>query len=157
MIAVGLMSGTSLDGIDAALVRLEPRGESYAFELMRFLTVPFEQSLLDEIRAALPPDVATAQQLALLDRELGMAFARAARAVAGAMRVDFVASHGQTMWHDGSRHLTMQLADPFIIRESLCATVCYDFRRADCAAGGHGAPLVRAASELGDEPQKSLF
>jgi anhydro-N-acetylmuramic acid kinase len=142
MIAIGLMSGTSLDGIDAALVRIEPRGTSYAFELLRFATVPFGDALYDDIRAALPPHVATAEMLASLHRELGTAFARAARAVSGGVSVDFIASHGQTMWHDGPRHLTMQLGDPFIIRESLCATVCYDFRSADCAVGGHGAPLV---------------
>jgi anhydro-N-acetylmuramic acid kinase len=69
-------------------------------------------------------------------------FARAARAAAGALSVDYVASHGQTLYHDGGSHVTMQLGDAFAIRESMRATVCYDFRSADCAAGGIGAPLV---------------
>lgn len=142
MIAVGLMSGTSLDGIDAALVRLVPSHASYAIELLRFDTIPFDDALLRDIRAALPPNEGTAEQLAALHRDLGTAFARAARQVAGGSHVDYVASHGQTIWHDGPRHRTMQLGDPFVIREAVCATVCYDFRSADCAAGGHGAPLV---------------
>ncbi len=56
--------------------------------------------------------------------------------------IAYVASHGQTLWHDGDAHITLQLGDPFVIRESLEATVCFDFRSADCSAGGHGAPLV---------------
>ncbi|HET9030630.1 MAG TPA: anhydro-N-acetylmuramic acid kinase [Candidatus Aquilonibacter sp.] len=142
MLAVGLMSGTSLDGIDAALVRIEPRNSSYALELLRFRTEPFDDDLARALRAALPPHSASALELAELNRAMGIAFARAARAVAGALTIDYVASHGQTIFHDGPRHLTLQIADPFVIREALHATVCFDFRSADCAVGGHGAPLV---------------
>ncbi len=136
------MSGTSLDGIDAALVRIEPRGASYAIELLHFATIPFEEEMAQRLRAALPPNIATASDLAQLHRGLGTAFARAAHAVSGALPVDYIASHGQTLYRDGAAHMTMQLGDPFIIREAMNATVCYDFRSADCAVGGHGAPLV---------------
>ena len=142
MIAIGLMSGTSLDGIDAALVRIQPRGDSYDLELLRFITVPFDEELSEVLRGALPPNSANAAVLASLHRRLGTAFARAAKTLAGAPQVDYIASHGQTMWHDGAAHVTTQIGDPFIIRETLNATVCYDFRSADCAVGGHGAPLV---------------
>ncbi len=142
MIAVGLMSGTSLDGIDAALVRIVPRDASYAIDLLNFVTVPFEDTLDRQLRAALPPHTATAPTIADLHRRLGAAFARAARTAAGALGVDYVASHGQTIYHDGTAHCTMQLGDPFVIREALRATVCYDFRSADCVVGGSGAPLV---------------
>lgn len=142
MIAIGLMSGTSLDGIDAVLVRIRPRGETYAVDLLNFLTCPFEDDLMDRLRAALPPNAGSVEQTALLHRELGLAFAHAASSVQSDTRIDYVASHGQTMWHDGDRHVTLQLGDPFAIRETMQATVCYDFRSADCAAGGHGAPLV---------------
>lgn len=142
MLAIGLMSGTSLDGIDAALVRILPRGPSYAIELLAFATVPFAAELDEQLRAALPPNRADAAALAHLHRALGVAFARAARTVSGALSIGYVASHGQTAYHDGPHHLTMQLGDPFVMREALNATICYDFRSADCAAGGHGAPLV---------------
>lgn len=142
MIAVGLMSGTSLDGIDAALVRIEPRDSSYAFELLAFVTVPFEPELSAALRAALAPNETSIAAFARLHHDLGNAFARAAGAVAGAMTVDYVASHGQTVWHDGPAHRTLQIGDAFLIREAMNATVCYDFRSADCAVGGHGAPLV---------------
>lgn len=142
MIAIGLMSGTSLDGIDAALVRIEPRGNNYDFELLQFRTVPFEGELATALRAAVAPAAVSMAEIAALHVALGHAFARAAHSVAGAMRVDFIASHGQTVFHDGSAHVTLQFGDPFVIRETMCATVCYDFRSADCAVGGHGAPLV---------------
>lgn len=142
MLAIGLMSGTSLDGIDAVLTRIVPSGDSYAIELLQFVTVPFDEELMTLLRQALPPNAADASHLTQLHRALGVGFARAARVVAGALSVDYVASHGQTVYHDGVRHVTLQLGDPFVLREALNATVIYDFRSADCAAGGHGAPLV---------------
>jgi anhydro-N-acetylmuramic acid kinase len=140
--AVGLMSGTSLDGIDAALVRIEPRGREYVLELLAFQTYPFERDLARALRDVLPPSEGNVALAAALHGALGRAFGAAARAIAGSAHVDFVASHGQTVWHDGRRHVTLQLGDAFVIREIVRATVCYDFRSADCAAGGHGAPLV---------------
>ena len=142
MIAIGMMSGTSLDGIDAALVHIEPSGASYRLELLDFSTQPFDADLLEDIHAALPPAHGTVAAVAQLHRRVGVAFARVARRVAGAMRVDYVASHGLTLFHDGAAHTTLQVGDAFAIRESLSASVCYDFRSADCALGGHGAPLV---------------
>lgn len=142
MIAIGLMSGTSLDGIDAALVRIEPRGSGYAIELLDFLTRAFSGEDLAAIRAALPPNPGSTKAVADLNVRLGRAFAAAALAVRGDAAVDFVASHGQTVWHDGDAHVTLQICDPFVLREAVRTTVCFDFRSADCAAGGHGAPLV---------------
>lgn len=142
MIAVGLMSGTSLDGIDAALVRIRPSGASYRIDLLNFVTVPFSELLATRLRAALPPNAGTVEDVAQLHHALGEAFAEAALLAAADTPLDYVASHGQTIWHDGDAHVTLQIADPFLIREKIEATVCYDFRSADCAAGGHGAPLV---------------
>ena len=142
MRAIGLMSGTSLDGIDAALVDLRPQGASYAWTIRRFVTVPFEDDLLDRLRAALPPNIATVAQIAALDRDLGDAFAAAAVTIARGEHADFVASHGLTIYHRGEESQTLQIGDPFRIREAVAATVVFDFRRADCALGGQGAPLV---------------
>ncbi len=136
------MSGTSLDGIDAALVRILPRESAYSLELLRFQTRPFERDLHLRLHGALPPNAGSAAELAYLHHALGHAFADAAREVCGDEQIGFVASHGQTLWHDGPAGVTLQLGDAFIIRESVDATVCYDFRSADCAAGGQGAPLV---------------
>jgi anhydro-N-acetylmuramic acid kinase len=140
--AVGLMSGTSLDGIDAALVEITPRDRGYALDLVRFETYAYDDGLLRALQSALPPQSGSVAVVAALHHALGQAFARAAGAIADGRRIGYVASHGQTVWHDGARHVTLQLGDPFAVRDGVCATVCYDFRSADCAAGGHGAPLV---------------
>jgi anhydro-N-acetylmuramic acid kinase len=142
MLAIGIMSGTSLDGVDAALVEIRPHAERYAVHLRRFITQPFEPALHAALVAALPPNDGTVKDAARLHRDLGGAFAQAALAVAQKQRPSFVASHGQTVWHDGAARVTFQLGDAFVIREAVNATVCYDFRSADTAAGGHGAPLV---------------
>jgi anhydro-N-acetylmuramic acid kinase len=142
VIAIGLMSGTSLDGVDAVLVRIRPKGRTYATDLLNFVTQPFDDSLLEHLHDALPPNSGSVASVAELHHELGIAFAKAAQLVLADTPIDYVASHGQTLWHDGDRHVTLQLGDPFVIREALQSTVCYDFRGADCAAGGHGAPLV---------------
>jgi anhydro-N-acetylmuramic acid kinase len=148
MLAVGLMSGTSLDGIDAALVRLEPYGARYDLELLRAHTTPFPHRLSALLRAALPPREPSPRAVALLDALLGRALGAAARNIAGEQRVDFVASHGLTLYHDAASHRTMQIGDPYAIRDRTRATVVFDFRRADCAAGGQGAPLVPFADAL---------
>lgn len=142
MIAVGLMSGTSLDGVDAALVEILPRGEGYSVRLDRFLTQAFSSELSAALSASLPPNAGSVQEVAVVHRTLGRAFAQAALDVAGGSRIDYAASHGQTLWHDGERQITLQGGDAFAIRDALQASVCFDFRSGDCAAGGCGAPLV---------------
>lgn len=148
MLAVGLMSGTSLDGIDAALVRIVPAAAGYDVALERFETFPLGPGLRAAIERAVAPHGAYAPELAVLHVELGNAFGEAARTIAAGARVDYVASHGQTIFHDGAASVTWQLGDPFALRERAGATVVYDFRAGDCAAGGQGAPLVPFADAL---------
>jgi len=140
--ALGLMSGTSLDGIDAALVEIAPRGSGYALEVLRFQTYPFDDGVRAKLRAALPPAVPAPADIVSLDRELGALFAQAAATLAGGEPPDYIASHGLTLFHRGRRCETMQIGDPYQLRDALEASVVFDFRRADCAAGGQGAPLV---------------
>lgn len=142
MIAIGLMSGTSFDGVDAALVRILPTVHGYEIETLDFVTRPYDAEVVERLAAMLPPNPGSTAEVAELHRRVGEQFALAARAVAAGTTVDFVASHGQTIWHDGDRNVTLQIGDPFAIREAMRATVCYDFRSADTAAGGCGAPLV---------------
>ncbi|MGP6157268.1 MAG: anhydro-N-acetylmuramic acid kinase, partial [Vulcanimicrobiaceae bacterium] len=148
MLAVGLMSGTSLDGIDAALVSLRPRAAGYAVELVRFRTTEFEPGLVARLLAALPPHGPPPHEVSALDALLGDAFGEAARAVAAGAPLDFVASHGLTLFHDGRTRRSLQLGDPYRIRERAQTTVVCDFRRGDCAAGGEGAPLVPFADAV---------
>jgi anhydro-N-acetylmuramic acid kinase len=143
-LAVGLMSGTSLDGVDAALVRLTTPD---TVELLAFHTEAYSTAdrtaMLEAIRRG------SARDLALLHVELGRKFADAAEHLLVAADVDpreisFVASHGQTVWHEPGA-ATLQLGDPSVIAEHLGCTVVSDFRSRDVAAGGQGAPLVPIA------------
>lgn len=142
MIGVGLMSGTSLDGIDAVCVEIQPRDDSYHLEVQEFRTCEFPNDLRDELLACMEPHNASAQTFARLHQRLGECFADAVEEIRGPHRVDYVACHGQTIFHNGLAHQTWQLGDPFIVRERSSVTVCYDFRSGDTAAGGNGAPLV---------------
>jgi anhydro-N-acetylmuramic acid kinase len=141
VIAVGLISGTSLDGIDAVRIALKPRGAGYHVETQAFLTLPFAPELRARVLAAYPPAPLDAVAFSALHADAGEAFAEAALAV-GAGGADYIASHGLTLAHDGDAHHTLQIGDAFRIREATGRTVIYDFRSADTAAGGTGAPLV---------------
>jgi len=138
----GVLSGTSLDGIDVAVCDVEPRGDGVEARCVRFATVPFAPRLHARILAAYPPAPVGALEISALHAAIGEAFGEAVLAVANGIALDAVASHGVTIAHDGAAHHTLQLGDAFRIRERVDATVVYDFRSADTAAGGTGAPLV---------------
>jgi anhydro-N-acetylmuramic acid kinase len=138
----GVLSGTSLDGIDVAVCDVSSNGERVRARCERFVTVPFDEALRARIMAAFPPAAVGALEVSALHARVGEAFGDAVRSVAGGVALDAVASHGVTLAHDGSAHHTLQIGDPFRIRERTGTTVVYDFRSADTAAGGTGAPLV---------------
>jgi len=138
----GVISGTSLDGIDVAVCEVVAHRNGVRARCERFATLPFDDGLRARILAAYPPAPAGALELSALHAAIGEAFGDAVRAVAGEVSLDAVASHGVTLAHDGAAHHTLQLGDAFRIRERTGATVIYDFRSGDTAAGGTGAPLV---------------
>jgi anhydro-N-acetylmuramic acid kinase len=138
MIVAGVLSGTSLDGIDVAVVDVT----SKRLELLRFETLPFAADLRSRILAAYPPAPLDALALSALHADVGTAFGTALRAATAGHGVMLAGSHGLTLAHDGAARRTLQIGDAFRIREQIGVTVAYDFRAADCAAGGHGAPLV---------------
>ncbi|GHA88510.1 anhydro-N-acetylmuramic acid kinase [Cognatilysobacter bugurensis] len=155
---VGLISGTSADGIDAALVRFDEHDDdALRCELVHALTAPWEPAL----RARLVDlgqggDARSLEELATLDVQVGEAFAAATREVidgAGveAARIVAVGSHGQTVRHrpagaafDGRYPFSWQIGDASVIAERTGIDTVADFRRRDIAAGGQGAPLVPA-------------
>jgi anhydro-N-acetylmuramic acid kinase len=134
MTAVGLMSGTSADGVSAAAVRIGPRG----LRLLAYRTFPFPRPLRSRVLGATQ---ARAPELSALHGELGRFFGGAAARFIGKGRVDVIGSHGQTVWHQPARH-TLQLGEAAHIAERTGVTTVCDFRPADIAAGGQGAPLV---------------
>ncbi len=151
---VGLMSGTSLDGISAAVVRFAAAPESGDArldpQLLAFVTRPYTAAQRDRLRAALTG--ASASEYSQLAFDLGGWLADAAVAVlaeAGVPRGDVraIGSHGQTIWHDAPRS-TWQLGEAAVIAERTGIDVVSNFRVRDVAAGGQGAPLVPIADAL---------
>lgn len=150
---LGLMSGTSLDGLDVAVVTFEGEQERpAASRLEAFRTVPYEEALRARLRAACAGEGAGAggADLCALGFELGRRFAAAVREVLDALGlspadVACIGSHGQTVWHDppgegpGS---TLQIGEAAAIAEATGIPVVADFRVRDVAAGGQGAPLT---------------
>jgi len=142
VIVAGVLSGTSLDGIDVAIVDVRPHGASYRLETLAFATVPFAPVLRERLLAAFPPAPLDALAFSALHADVGEAFGAAVVEVAAGRRLDLVCSHGITLAHDGAQARTLQIGDAFRIREAAKCSVAYDFRSADTAAGGQGAPLV---------------
>ncbi len=149
---LGLMSGTSVDGIDAALVRFHGDGSQAHPELVFGRTSPWEPALRDRLVAlGQAAQTVTLDEVGELETHIGQAFAEAALATllesgieAGA--VTAIGSHGQTLAHRpaAATPFTLQLGDPSVIAERTGIDVIADFRRRDVAAGGQGAPLVPA-------------
>jgi anhydro-N-acetylmuramic acid kinase len=150
MRVIGLMSGTSADGVDAALVEW-PQGEAaQPFSLRAFRNDTFPRELQERIHRLAAGRVAggdALRELAVLDVALGERFAASAAAVAAdagldMASVDAVASHGQTLAHHPGDRATLQIGDPSVIAERTGCTTVADFRPRDIAAGGEGAPLA---------------
>ncbi len=155
MLIIGLMSGTSVDGIDAALVEVRGSGRRIKVDLKQFLYVHHSPLVRDAILRLCDPHDGRIPELCSLDALLGKKFAKAALAVtesAGVLMssVAAIASHGQTIWHQpsaldfggGAGRGTLQIGNPAVIAAETGCTVVSDFRSADMAAGGQGAPLV---------------
>ena len=150
-IVVGLMSGTSLDGISAAVVRFSPgnNGTPHA-ELLAFNVSEYKPEQRARLAAAMAGG--TPADFCRINVDLGEWLAQAATDViaeAGVARADIaaIASHGQTIWHEPG-HSTWQIGEAAVIAERTRLPVISDFRSRDMAAGGQGAPLVPLADAL---------
>ena len=146
-LAVGLMSGTSLDGMDAALVRFN--GPTHA-DLIGFAHVAYTADYRRQIEQAIT--AGTTRSLALLHVQISAWAVEAvqqvlAKAHCKASDLDLIAFHGQTIWHEPPA-VTWQLGEPAILAETFGVRVVSGFRGRDVAAGGQGAPLVPMADVL---------
>jgi anhydro-N-acetylmuramic acid kinase len=155
MKVIGLMSGTSADGVDAALVEIGPGGALPRLRLLRFDVCPFPDRLRDQILSVADGSDGGPGILCRLNASLGELFAEAARAIARRAgvpmtRVGLIGSHGQTIAHlpdskveaSGPVRSTLQIGEPSVIAERTGITTVADFRTRDVAAGGEGAPLT---------------
>ncbi|PGA27893.1 anhydro-N-acetylmuramic acid kinase [Bacillus thuringiensis] len=152
MYIAGVMSGTSLDGIDVALVHIDGSGVDSKVELIHFTTVPFCNDMKNDIQQALSIENSNVQLICSLNFKLGLRFANAVKEVCKEAnfplrQLDLIGSHGQTIYHQpqqdgGMIPSTLQIGEPAIIAYETNTTVISNFRTMDMAAGGQGAPLV---------------
>lgn len=149
VLGIGLMSGTSLDGMDAALVRFT--GPTRA-ELVGFAHRPYHPEERRELEEAIEQQAGGARRLAQVHAKIGQWALEAADEVlrhssVAASTLDFIAFHGQTIWHEPPI-VTLQLGEPSVLAERFGVRVVSGFRGRDVAAGGEGAPLVPIADVL---------
>ncbi len=152
MIVAGVMSGTSADGIDVALVRIQGRGFRSRLELLAHYQFPYPSEVRRAVLSAMNARSASVADLAQLNFLLGALYADAVRAAQRRARLEceLVGCHGQTLYHQGTAKpylgkrvtCTWQTGEAAVIAVKLGVPVVSDFRPADMAAGGKGAPLV---------------
>jgi anhydro-N-acetylmuramic acid kinase len=147
----GAMSGTSGDGVDVAIVRVDGVGLSMKAQLLHHHHVPFDAGIRSALFAIRDTQQFRLSELAKLGREISLTYARAVNESLSAAnlhadQLSAVAAHGQTLYHDPPN--TIQWFDPSLVAGEVGCPVVSDFRRADCAAGGQGAPLVPFADYI---------
>ena len=147
---IGIMSGTSLDGVDVVLCEID----DLECTLISSLEYPIPLELKSDILTIIESK-STLESLGELDHRLGVLFTQAVGALlirenidAGSIKA--IGSHGQTLWHapTGEHHFSMQMGDPNILAAKTGITVVADFRRKDVALGGQGAPFAPAFHEF---------
>ncbi len=157
MRVLGMISGTSHDGIDIAIVDFGSAGDTVTARIEHATSTPYEPGLRARLLDALPPAAVGFDVACELDTAIGQAFAEAAavalteHSAAGFGSVDLICSHGQTVFHwveAGRARGTLQLGQPAWISERTGLPVVSDVRAADIAAGGHGAPLVPILDQI---------
>jgi anhydro-N-acetylmuramic acid kinase len=164
---LGMISGTSFDGIDVACAEIARSGDELVLTPLGSKSFEYPAEVHAAIASALPPAATTMEAVCRLDTAIGQAFASAAGDAVdefGGGEVDLIVSHGQTLFHwiggDGHALGTLQLGQPAWIAEATGVPVLSDVRARDVAAGGHGAPLVSVLDVLlladSDRPRAAL-
>jgi len=162
MIVIGLMSGTSVDGIDAALVDISGTDLDLNVKLLAGATYPYPAELRDQILAVCGGAAISMSSLAELDDAIALAFTQAAQKIQ-IVPATLIGSHGQTVYHRPPKHpnspplgYTLQLGRGAVIAQMTGITTVSNFRVADIVAGGQGAPLVpKVDAYLLSHPQES--
>jgi anhydro-N-acetylmuramic acid kinase len=152
MTVAGIMSGTSADGIDVAIVRIAPGKQRPSVKLLAHEGFAFPATLRRAILAAMNASATSTAELARLNWRLGLAYAEAVTATLAQhkIKLDLIGCHGQTLYHQpraesyASRRFTCtwQLGEPAVLASAINVPVVSNFRPADMLAGGQGAPLV---------------
>ena len=151
---IGMISGTSYDGIDAACCEFTIDGGVITAEVVGFESFSYAPEVHTAIAAAMPPRTTTMKDVCKLDTAIGQEFARAADTINHNLNfgADLIVSHGQTLFHwigdDNKAKGTLQLGEPTWIAQRTGIPVLSNIRSRDVAAGGHGAPLVSILDQL---------
>jgi len=153
--AIGLISGTSIDGVDTVLLQINGTGKNTKIKVIDFITYPIRSGIKNAILKNSHNKTARLEEICRLNMIIGEIFAEAVNKIIKKNRlspdkVDFIGSHGQTIHHlpKDKNYLgykvksTMQIGDPSVIANRTGITTIGDFRTADCAVAGDGAPLV---------------
>lgn len=150
-IAIGLMSGTSLDGVDAVLTKISGYGVDTNLEVLGFTSLDIDDTLRQKILNVSHPESSRVDDITSLNMELGMIWSNAVTKLLDETQykgaIDFIASHGQTIHHlpnAKAPHVrsTLQIGDPSYLAYDHNTDVVFNFRMMDMVAGGDGAPLV---------------
>jgi len=145
--AIGLMSGTSLDGLDLCFARFEKQ-ETWSFEILQAETIPYPPYWQEKLRNSID---LSAEDLLELDSEYGFYLGESVNEFIQKYKVediDLIASHGHTVFHQPQRRFTLQIGDGRAIKLKTKLPVIYDFRTQDVLMGGNGAPLVPIGDEM---------
>lgn len=148
----GCMTGTSLDGLDAALIAIEGHGLAMSARFIRAVSRPLGV-IAEPLRRLADQQPMTAGDIARASRDFALLHADALRELAGSDKLDLACIHGQTVFH--APPLSWQLFNPFPIARAVTCPIVYDLRSADIAAGGQGAPITPIADYIlfGVEPR----
>jgi len=152
---IGLMSGTSQDGIDTALLKIKNSGKSTSFELIDFDTYEYPKEVKEKLQEITTEDAVKLKDITRLNFAIGKCFADSAKKICEKAnikinRVDLIGSHGQTVTHlpeetnfcGKNIKSTMQIGEPSVIAKETGVVTVADFRPCDIALGGEGAPLT---------------
>lgn len=157
MFVIGLISGTSADGIDTVLCEIEGAPPHVTARIVRAFTKPYDPALRQRILDCFSPETGRVDEVTRLNADIGEAFAASSLeliAEAGLPPADvaLIGSHGQTVWHeirpDGTAYATLQLGEGAVLAERTGITTVNNFRTRDIAVGGQGAPLTAYADWL---------
>ena len=145
--AIGLMSGTSLDGLDICYAKFQ-NITNWEFEILKTETIPYSLEWKNRLQNAI---LLSAEDLLALDKEYGFYLGEKTQEFISKNNItdlDFIASHGHTVFHQPQRKFTLQIGDGRAIKLTTKKPVIYDFRSQDVLMGGNGAPLVPIGDEL---------
>ncbi|WP_270577680.1 anhydro-N-acetylmuramic acid kinase AnmK [Caldibacillus thermoamylovorans] len=152
MLIVGLMSGTSLDGIDASLVDIKHYGEKTKVKVLKSISIPYDTTIKEELLQVMNIETSNVQQICSLNFKISYLFAEAVKEVCNQANIslnqlDLIGSHGQTIYHmpktkQSFVNSSLQIGDPSVIAYETKTMVISNFRSMDIAAGGEGAPLI---------------